>query len=624
MTRWSVRRLSWALGLALVLGPVLAVGPGSSATAVSDQSGVRAAVAPSSTGPTTRLVLRLDEVAALSATRTAVAGVLAGLGGRIVATEPALGMLVVDVPRGSETVLARVPGVAGLSPDATVRAQSLGVDATAYPGALPNITRLTGAQAAWRKGYTGAGVDVAVIDTGVAPVPALAASSKVVIGPDLSFESQAPGMRSLDTFGHGTSMASIIAGRETTAASGSTYAADGTDFLGMAPDARIVSVKVGDHDGAVDVSQLIAAIDWVVQNRTANGLNIKVLNLSFGTNSQQDYTLDPLAYAAEVAWNNGIFVVASAGNDGQHSSGLADPAYDKNIFAVGAVDSRGTDAMSDDAVPSFSQHPNSTLFKREPDLVAPGVGILGAGVPGSMIYTAYPGAHFGNGLVRGSGTSQAAAVVSGAAALLYQKWPSMSPSDVKELLTRTATALPGVSAALQGRGELDLNRALASYPMSNPLFALLTGITKGVLNTGFLPAQGLGTLEGARGSFHVSLDGVALRGETDIMNHAWTNGTIAPKTLSRSMWASDGTFNSVRWTGAGFVADTLSWAGRTWAGRTWASICWDSRTWSGGSWSGRTWAGSTWDGRTWASSSWSGDLDPTGFSSAQWSAAAWS
>ena len=91
-------------------------------------------------------------------------------------------------------------------------------------------------------------------------------SAKVVVGPDLSFESQAPNLRYLDTFGHGTAMSSIIAGREVAQSTGATYAADTTNFIGMAPDARIVSVKLGDHNGTVDVSQLIAGIDWVTAN----------------------------------------------------------------------------------------------------------------------------------------------------------------------------------------------------------------------------------------------------------------------------------------------------------------------------------------------------------------------
>src|SRR5207247_1109334 len=111
-----------------------------------------------------------------------------------------------------------------------------------------------------------------------------------------------------------------------------SYPNDTTDFLGVAPDARIVSVKVADSHGNTDVSQVIAAIDWVVQHAHDPGLNIRVLNLSFGTDSTQSYVLDPLAFAAEVAWNRGIAVVAAVGNAGISASGLADPAYDPYLI----------------------------------------------------------------------------------------------------------------------------------------------------------------------------------------------------------------------------------------------------------------------------------------------------
>jgi serine protease AprX len=131
---------------------------------------------------------------------------------------------------------------------------------------------------------------------------------------------------------------------------------DTTKFVGIAPDARIVNVKVGAFDGAVDVSQVIAAIDWVVQNR-ANAtvsppLNIKVINLSFGTDSIQAADVDPLVHAAEVAWKAGITVVAAGGNDGRNAGPLGYPAVSPAIVAVGASDTRATLSVDDDRIPS--------------------------------------------------------------------------------------------------------------------------------------------------------------------------------------------------------------------------------------------------------------------------------
>ena len=174
---------------------------------------------------------------------------------------------------------------------------------------------LIGAEKWWDAGYTGDGVDVAVIDTGVSPVEGLAQPGKIINGPDLSLESQAPNLAHLDTNGHGTFMAGLIAGHDSDLTTPYSTAPD-SQYRGVAPDARIVNVKVGTADGGVDVSQVIAAIDWVVQHKDDNGMHIRVLNLSYGTNSSQDSLSDPLSYAAEQAWKAGIVVVAAAGNSG--------------------------------------------------------------------------------------------------------------------------------------------------------------------------------------------------------------------------------------------------------------------------------------------------------------------
>src|SRR5437763_237675 len=213
-----------------------------------------------------------------------------------------------------------------------------GYDPAADPYSMANMTATTGAQALWNAGYTGKGIDVAVIDTGVAPVAGLNGSGKVVYGPDLSLESQSSALRNYDTFGHGTFMAGLIAGKDSTLTAPYS-AAPATAYRGMAPDARIVSVKVGTADGGVDVSQVIAAIDWVVQHAHDTGFNIRVINLSYGTNSLQDYGSDPLAYAVEQAGKAGSVGVAAAGNTGfqkyVNAPGLSDPAYDPMLLAIG-------------------------------------------------------------------------------------------------------------------------------------------------------------------------------------------------------------------------------------------------------------------------------------------------
>src|SRR6185312_13840219 len=198
------------------------------------------------------------------------------------------------------------------------------------------------------------------------------------------------------------------------------------------------------------------AIDWVVENGHKDGLNIRVMNMSFGTDGTQSYVYDPLAYAAEMAWRAGVVVVVAAGNDGNDVLRLNNPASDPYVIAVGSDSANGTATTADDTVSAFSNNGNGG---RNPDLIAPGDHVVSLRDPGSYLDTTYPAARIGDRLFRGSGTSQAAAVVSGAAALLIQQRPTATPDQIKALLTGTASPVPGATPAQQGSGLIDLAKA---------------------------------------------------------------------------------------------------------------------------------------------------------------------
>ncbi|HUW16492.1 MAG TPA: S8 family serine peptidase, partial [Actinomycetes bacterium] len=454
-------------------------------------------------------------------------------------------------------------------------------DPRADMDSMLNTTAYSGAQAYWKAGFTGKGVDVAVIDTGVTPVEGLNTPGKVVNGPDLSFESQRKGLQNLDANGHGTFMAGLIAGRDS-GLSAPYIDGPASAYRGMAPDARIVNMKVGSADGAVDVSQVIAAIDWVVEHKDDNGLNIRVLTLAYGTDSTQDYRIDPLAHAVERAWNAGIFVAVAAGNEGYVGDGgkLASPCTDPFILCVGASQSNGTATIGDDLVAPFSAIGNR---RRYVDLVAPGTHIQGLRVPGAYIDQKYAEGRLDDRFFRGSGTSEATAIVSGAAALVIQQRPSITPDELKLLLLRNAQRI-GQSLTRQGMGELNLTAVLnADATQSSWRDAdwrerewrdgdwrdgdLRNGIWR-YSNTYRAPSTGTGSLEAARGSQHVILDGVVLEGEQDIFGHKFDAASRA---------------QAVRY-----------WVGGDWNGNTWSGNTWSGNTWSGNTWSGNTWSGNTW------------------------------
>jgi serine protease AprX len=527
---------------------------------------------------------------------------VAALGGTVEQKLAIISGFEATVPGNRLGALRSAAGVLEVVENASVTLNSTEVDnQVGLNGSMQRVTHeMTGASAMWDAGYTGAGVDVALIDSGVVPVDGLKSAGKVVNGPDLSFEGRVcdnSGCRpspvaTLDTYGHGTHMAGIIAGRDS-AAPGTVDSASSGNFVGVAPDARIVSIKVADAEGRTDVSQAIAAIDWVIQNKNKNGLNIRVLNMSFGTDGVQSYLLDPLAFAAEQAWHKGIVVVVSAGNSGYGSAKLNNPAYDPYVIAVGGSDGLGTATTDDDIVPSWSASGDGT---RNPDVVAPGQSVVSLRVPNSHVDAAYPGARTGERFFRGSGTSQSAAVVSGAAALLLEQRPGLTPDQVKALLTGSARELPSADAIAQGAGLIDVAAAsAAATPNAVQVWPRSTGT---------------GSIDKARGTAIVKHNGQELRGEQDFTGRKW-NAQAFSNAFRTAV--SNGSFKGLSWNG-------LSWNGLSWNGLSWNGLSWNGLSWNGLSWNGLSWNGLSWNGLSWNGLSWNG-LSWNGLS---WNSSSWS
>ena len=494
-------------------------------------------------------------------TEAQVARALESLGGKpgallkvMPGLEAELPASALDAARGLEHVTAVIDEADRLFTDSFW-------DAEKVSSSLYQVAKVIGADDFWKDGFAGDGVDVALIDSGIADLPEFA--GRVVKGPDLSFDA-GTAAEGTDGFGHGTHMAGIIAGVEPGLSKDPQQLRNDAKkhFVGIAPQSRIVDVKVGAADGGVDVSQVIAAIDWVVQNRNRDGLNIRVLNLSYGTDGVQDYRTDPLTYAVENAWRHGIVVVVSAGNQGYGSPKLNNPAYDPQVIAVGASDTNHTPSSGDDFIADFSSRGE---VSRRPDVMVPGRSIVSLRAPHSAIDQLFPSARVNDELFRGSGTSQAAAVVSGAAALLLDRFPDLTPDEVKAVLSATGEKLRTRKGELLEKGMKTLALEKSS--------SVVKDVREGKIPSrqAFDPATGVGSLEAARGSEHVVIDGVTLEGEISVTGAAW---------------------------------DGRTWRDDAWNGRTWRGSDWTGRTWRANGWSGRTWRADGWNGRTWRGSGW--------------------
>jgi serine protease AprX len=273
-------------------------------------------------------------------------------------------------------ITTAVGAAAILAPAAAANAAVLpgtSYDQAANPNSLyTNELLIDASDTAWGRGLTGKGIDVAIIDTGVTPVQGLNSPGKIIDGPDLSFDSPNTTRRYRDFYGHGTHLAGIVAANDAPSAYPSDYPNHPERLTGVAPDARIVNMKVGDSNGVVDVTQVIAALNWLTQHKNDPGMNIRVVVLAYGTDSTQSYKVSPLALAVEQAWKSGLVVLAASGHRGE--VGLDLPASDPYVIAVGASDTRNTFDITDDNVPSFSSSGRGGT-DRAPDVVAPGVSI---------------------------------------------------------------------------------------------------------------------------------------------------------------------------------------------------------------------------------------------------------
>lgn len=341
------------------------------------------------------------------------------LGVSVHASYPHVGAALVSAKPAQLVRLAARPGVRSVVPDRVLRPTSGSVqsgDGMLAPKALGGRAGAPDA---------GAGVTIALVDTGVSDTVALNRSSgRLIDGVDTSAEGYA------DDYGHGTFLATVIAG--------GAVAATEKEAMGVAPAARVVNVKVAGASGTTSLSRVVAGLDWVV----AHASTIDVAAFAFsGQRPGEGYGPDPLTDAVDRVRDAGVAVVVSAGN----SPGVVgDPGFSPRVLTVGAADLAGRREVA-----SFS---GSAMVAgvAKPDLVAAGVRVFGLLPESSSIARAYPAARQANGLWRGSGTSQATASAAGAVALFLQDHPNAPFAEVKASLRGAARPIhgPGSGAGL--------------------------------------------------------------------------------------------------------------------------------------------------------------------------------
>ena len=524
-------------------------------------------IAPAVTNPSLASDATADTSVIVQGTSpAAVRAAVEAHGGRVTQDLWIVSGVAADVPAGALAALAGEPGITQITDNGPVHVQA------AHPSPLHAASavypKVVGADRLWTEGVEGEGVTVAVVDTGITPVNDLA--GRVIGGIDFSGEDDPYD----DNFGHGTFVAGIIAGNG---------ASSNGAYKGVAPKAKLVSVKIAGRDGASDVTNLLAGIQWAVSFRQQYG--IRVLNLSVGgTDAIQPYLLSPLNAAVEKAWDAGLVVTVSASNNGDDPGTISKPADDPLVITVGALDDKGTPGRGDDVMAGFSGvGPTSADGLTKPDLVAPGRSVISLRAPGSKVDSSYPGSRIGSAYFKGSGTSFSTAVTSGSAALLLQREPGLTPDQVKARLLGTAGPGPVGNPNVDGHGSLDTYAAAHAGTFDSA-------------NQGVTRSAGTGSLQLDRGSLQVRIQ------------TGWILdpllGLLTPvfELVCGTLTSQNQTFDQVAYFASEWTGN--AWYDSQWSGNAWYGNAWYGNAWYGNAWYGNAWYGNAWWGNAWYASAW--------------------
>jgi serine protease AprX len=364
----------------------------------------------------------------------------AGVHGRVIGNLPIIHGLALSLTAAQAQALAANPDVHAVSLNTTVNTERLPFHM--MRGQPLSTTQLQttydqtlGVLPLWKFGVTGTGVGVAVVDTGVdGALPDFAtkdhSGSRVVA----SAVANADATTATDSYGHGTDVAGIIAGNGDNRGTGDPLYGR---YIGVAPNANLISIKVSDETGKASVLDVIYGLQFAVEHQS--DFNIRVINLSLDSTTPQSYKTDPLDAAVEAAWMHGIVVVAAAGNLGNASNAVQfSPANDPYVITVGGVDENGSADPSGDAIATWSSRGTTQDGFQKPDVYAPGAHIVSVLAPASVFASSCPTCVVNGQYIQTSGTSMAAPAISGLVADLLQVHPNWTPDQVKGDLTSSA------------------------------------------------------------------------------------------------------------------------------------------------------------------------------------------
>jgi len=353
-----------------------------------------------------------------------------------------------------------------------------------------------------------------------------------------------------DGYGHGTFVAGVAAG-------------EAGGFAGVAPKANLFSLDVMDDEGESTVADIVAACDWILQNKAQ--YNIRVANFSLHATNPASLFFDPLDQAVEKLWLNGVVVVTAAGNyaDGGAESGVPyAPGNDPFVITVGAADINNTVPTADDTAAPWSAWGYTPDGFMKPELSAPGRYVIGPVPAGAGLAAERPDAVTSDpNYMQLSGTSFSSPMVAGAAAMLLAQHPDWTPDQVKGALMVSASATPAATPGSLGVGELDVALARQVDNPPNPNAGLDQYLTTG------------------------------------------SDGTV---TFDSSAWQSAASTNSA-WNDA-------AWGSAAWGSAAWGSAAWGSAAWGSNAWTDAAWGSAAWGSAAWGSAAWG---------SAAWGSAAW-